>query len=248
LLIQTELKAGRSLHDAYPDLAEMRNRCTKLELTAKESRRSPEARFYRQAIEKIDCATKLLDDTAAKEASRSCCLNAIPVLKLSDGPDTVSQPTKVISYLATDEFKIEGERDTYLVHPLDDAGSERLELKVGATHYALPVPDDGWPSSSSKRGQGFVLVRAQDTQEGPGIRWTGREWLTGRFERDGTTGEIHFIEVPKPHIIGGKAIEEEKQITEKRVIPEEYDGCVIGLLKPRGSTELPFDFWSLAAR
>jgi hypothetical protein len=244
LLIQIKLKAERFLPSVYDELAEMRRHCTRLESTAKESRQSREARFYRQAIETIDYATGLLADAAAKEASQSCCLNAIPVLKLSDGPDTVSQPARVISYLATDEFKIEGEGHTYYVYPLDDAGSEKLELEIGATHYALPVPEDGWPSSSSKQGQGFVLVRAQDTQEGPGIRWTGQEWLTGQFERDDTTGEIYFVEMPKAHVIGGTAIEEEKEVIEKRVIPEKYDGCVIGLLKPKGS-ELPSDFWSV---
>jgi hypothetical protein len=133
---------------------------------------------------------------------------------------------------------------TYVLFPLNVAGKNtlklerrKLELKVGAVHFALPVPEDGWPSRISKK-EDLALVQAQITQEGPGVLWTGQRWEVGRFERDETTRSTRFVASKlQPHIIGGEAIEEEQVIEiQEEVTGKEY-GSVIGLLKPRERAE-----------
>jgi hypothetical protein len=241
LLILLNLKVEQDVPAAYENLKDARK---KLESKAQESMWSPEVQFYRQTIKIINCLMKSIDDTVEKETLQSCCLNAIPILKLSDGPNVVLQPTRVMNHLTTEEFRIGEEGHTYLVYPPDEAGSEELRLKAGTTHFVLPVPADGWPSSSSRRGRDYVLVRARERQEGPGVQWTSQQWLIGRFVRDATTKEIHFVRAPKPYVLGGEVTREEDNQIEKGVTGEEH-GYVIGLLRPKGSVEVPF--WLLVA-
>jgi hypothetical protein len=236
VLTQLRQKTRRDVHDAYDSYGATRTLCKQLESKARESRLISEAEFYSQIVSKIDQAMENIEEAVAKEALQSCCLKAIPVLQLSDALAMVSQPAKVIKYLTADKFKIGGQ--VYLLHPLDKAERGTLELQAGATHFALPVPEDGWPSPKGKKEQDFALVRAQVTpanREGPGVRWTGQEWTVGRFERK-ETGKIIFAP-PKRHTIGGEiTIENRVAEIEEAVTLKDY-GYVIGLLKPEGSIE-----------
>jgi hypothetical protein len=235
LLALLKLKTGQESDGVRLDYIAICDRCRELESRAKESSQSREEQFYKKTIEGIQWALEHIDQSLAKEIAQSCCLNAIPILQLLDGPDMVFQPAKVISYFATDEFKIEGHM--YLLHPLDEAGDSALELKAGVTHFALPVPEDGWPTSTSKKERDFALVRAEVTQEGPGVRWTDQGWVAGRFARNAATGKISFMR-PKPHVIGRKVIAEEVIEIEMELALKKY-GYVIGLLQPAGSIESP---------
>jgi len=240
MLTFLKLKAREDLRYVRLDYVAIRDHCRELESKAKENPQSckAERQFYGQIIEGIQQALEHIDQSLANEVAQSCCLNAIPILQLFDGPDRISQPADAINYFATDAFKFEGR--VFLLHPLDTAHTYTPELKEGATHFALPVPEDDWPIPTSKRERDFALVRAHYTQEGPGVRWTGQEWVTGQFKRDAETGQFYFVEIPKRHIIGGEVIQKKVAETEREVTSEEY-GYVIGLLKPEGSVDMSLD-------
>jgi tetratricopeptide (TPR) repeat protein len=237
LLAQIRLKTRQDPQDAYLIYRATRDLCQELESRARENMQSHEAQFYRQAIEGIQQALQALEDIDRVIAEKSCQSrfpDAIPVLQLSDGPDVVLQPARVINHLAVDKFTDGGH--IYFLHPLDDS-TDTLKFKAGATYFALPVPEDGWPSPISRKEQDFALVQAQASWKGPGVRWTGQEWVTGQFERDTTTGRIAFV-MPKLHVIGEEVTEEVVEIEE---VTLEY-GCAVGLLKLAGSAEFPLGF------
>jgi hypothetical protein len=253
-LLLARLKARQNLGDAQQEYEDTLKHCQDRESRVEEGVQSKEAWFYEQIIEQagvveiigqvenkeawfykqiteeIKRVKRDLSQVLVEEFKQSCRLNSIPILRLSDGPDMIFEPSGMIEYIATGEFEIKrhSEMCPYLLRSLDET-RKTLELKSGAVHFALPVPEDGWPTPTSKEEEDFLLVRqeAQITREGPGVLWTSEKWATGRFERD-DTGIIYFT-ASKPYIIGEETIEIEKEVTE-----EKAQGCVIGLLKPRG--------------
>jgi tetratricopeptide (TPR) repeat protein len=239
LRVRLRMEARQNLDDARQDYQAVQRRCEELKAKIERNLQQEKVQFFDKITRDIELTVSNMDQLLAMEQCQSCRLNAIPILQLAEGPDTVFEPAKVFSYLATEGFRIAGERRTYLVHRVDEAESKELELKAGSAHFALPVPENGWPSRDSRQGQDFVLVRARDTQEGPGVRWTGQEWSMGRFERDPkNTDKFRFV--PKRRIIGGEVTKKKVIEIERDVTLEEY-GYVIGLLKPEGSVEMPRD-------
>jgi hypothetical protein len=241
LLARLQLKFRQDLYDAHQGYRATRDLCQKLECRAKECMHGDDAQFYGLTIEAIQQVLDHIEQALAEAVSQSCCLNTIPILQFSDGPDKVSDPPKTLNYMATGRFSLEGY--TYLLRPLNEAGRDILELSADATHFALPVVEDGWPCPVSKKDKDLALVWAQATQEGPGVWWTGQEWRPGRFERDTNTGTLSFA-WPKPRFVGEQVQEdEEKESFEiKREDPLDEYGCAIGVLKPEGSVESPLDF------
>jgi hypothetical protein len=135
--------------------------------------------------------------------TQRCSLNPmkpIPVLQPGDRPDMIRKSSSMIDFVATDAFKIKGSQ--YRLYSLYDAPGHTLELNAHALHFALPVPEGGYLGTTSRKGD-YALVQRETkiSQEGPGLSWTERNWVWGRFERDPTTGEIHF-EPPQPYVIG----------------------------------------------
>jgi len=170
---------------------------------ANEPAQSEEDVFNRQIRKEIQEGLRDVGKAAKDRLTRRCFLNPmkpIPVLQPGDRPDMIREPSRMIDCVATDVFKI-NERP-YLLYSLDDTGGRTLELNADALHFAYPVPEDGWLDTDSKRGDYALVQReTQISQEGPGLSWTERNWVWGRFERNPTTGEIHF-EPPQPYIIG----------------------------------------------
>lgn len=219
------------------------NVCEELESQAKEKGAIKNVRFYARIAEAIRCAQIAVDDAQLEEKCRSCLLNSIPILQLSEGPPMLSETAERIGYLAADEFEVEVDEEilAYVLYPLDAAVDNtleperrKLELKAGTVHFALPVPENGWPNSISKP-EDFALVQAQSTREGPGVRWTGQQWEIGQFERDERTGNIRFAPSKHlPYIMIGEITE---KTTETQHVSEIELGSVIGLLKPSGWAE-----------
>jgi len=175
--------------------------CQKLRSEEKRAARHEVALYEQFAVEIQNVMTGIAT-AIAKQFDQICrLLGSIPILRLSDAPSlAIFERSNVVGYVATGEFLVEGR--TYYLHPLGEAPGNRLELKAGAVHFALPVPEDGWLDPASKKGD-YTLVRreTQITQEGLGVLWTGKNWVGGRFERDVTTGDVHFVS-PRSHIIG----------------------------------------------
>jgi len=164
-----------------------------------------------------------VDYEVIQQLARTYRPSPIPILKVSDGPDVATgQGSDVAGYAtATGKFLIAGR--TYHLYPLDKATGGKVELKSGAVYFALVVPEDGWLDSASKKGD-YALVQWKPpvAQEGPGVLWTGAEWVGGRFERDVATRDIHFVP-SRPYIIGGEG---------KEKGGDEQQGYVVALLKP----------------
>jgi len=175
--------------------------CQKLQSEEKRAARRKVALYEQFGVE-IQNAMTGIATAIARQFDQICrLLDSIPILRLSDAPSlAVFGRLNVVGYVATGEFLVEGR--AYYLHPLGETPGNRLELEAGAVHFALPVPEDGWLDPASKKGD-YTLVRREIrvTQEGLGVLWTGKNWVGGRFERDVTTGDVHFVS-PRPHIIG----------------------------------------------
>ena len=235
-LLIARLQASRSSKNTRREYLEALALCRKLESEKKETAQSEEARLYEQIIEEIQQVLNDVSIVTKKPYAQRYPLNSILFLSLSDGPDAIVGRSRVIDYRATGEFRIEG--GTYFLYRLDGTEGHTSELQHSAVHFVLPVPEDGWPSPISKKEEDFALVRqeAQVTQEVPGVLWRNEQWVTGRFERDATTGSTHFVAL-KPLVIGREIIEVEQKAAGQ--------GCVIGLLKPSGKTPRHTELQSL---
>jgi hypothetical protein len=132
-------------------------------------------------------------------------LCSIPILQLSEGPDTITSvhPNRA-RYASTGEFVIA--EWTYHPHPF-------LALEARDVHFILAVPKGSWPDldlpmsedrqlNPDDRGEEYFLMRkeTQVMQEGPGALWTGENWASCRFERD-PAGRIWPVPQP-PKVIG----------------------------------------------
>lgn len=213
LLLARLERSLQRLDEAWLDYQQALDMCQKLQSEEKEAARRRATLYEQIAVEIQDAVTDITTAIADQCDQIHRLLASIPILRLSDGPGTtIFERSNVVDYIATSEFLIAGR--TYYLHPLDETLGNRLELKAGAVHFALPVPEDGWLDPVSKKGD-YVLVRQeiQSTQEGPGVLWTGENWVGGQFKRHVTTGGIRFV-APQPHIIG------------------KAQGYVIALLKP----------------
>lgn len=177
--------------------------CQKRTLAAKEHAQSEENAIIRQIRKEMQRGKQDLGKAEKDRLTQRCSLNPmkpIPVLQPGDRPDMIRKPSSMIDFVATDAFKIKGCQ--YLLYSLHDAAGHTLELNADALHFALPVPEGGCLGTTSRKGDYALVQReTQISQEGPGLSWTERNWVWGRFERDPTTGEIHF-EPPQPYIIG----------------------------------------------
>jgi hypothetical protein len=134
----------------------------------------------------------------------------------------IAVSSNMIYYAAISESLIAGH--TYYLCPLGEALKGEVAIKPGTVYFALAVPQDGWLDPDSKKGD-YVLVQWKPSvaQEGPGVLWTGEQWVGGQFVRDADTGNIRFVE-PRPRIIG-----------DTRIIGDigQERGYVVALLKPR---------------
>jgi len=209
-------QASQNFEDAKLEYQKALDLGQALQAEAKETALHKAVLFYERVIESI---RRDLEDVGTAIANQQDqmyrFLDTVPVLRLSDGPGaTVFERSNVIGYISTGEFIIEG--CPYYLYPLGEVTGNRLKLKAGTVHFALPVPEDGWLGPASRKGD-YALVRqeTQAAQEGPGVLWTGERWVGGRFERNLTTGDIYFM-APPPHVIG-----KEREL-----------GYVIALLKP----------------
>jgi hypothetical protein len=212
LLLASLEQSSRNLSGVKQEYQKALGLCQRLQ---SEITQSKEKLPYDQIYEEIRHAQGDVGKAIHDLLIRRCFLRPVPILRLSDGPDAILEHSKTIDYVEAGVFKI-GERRYYL-YPLDETRGRTLKLKVGAVHFALHVPKDGWPHPVSKKDD-YALMR-QETQinrEGPGASWTGEKWEVGHFKRDPTTGEIGF-EPPQPYIIGM--------------------GCAIALFKPKLSIE-----------
>ena len=231
------------LDEARLDYQQALDMCQKLQSEEKGAARRKAALYEQIAVEIQEAVMDIATAIAERFDQMCCLLDSIPILRLSDEPGmVVSKRSDMVSYVSTGEFLIAGR--TYYLHPLDEAPGNGPELRADAIHFALPVPEDGWPDPASKKGD-YVLVRreTQVTQEGPGVLWTGERWVAGRFERDVATGGIRFV-APQPYIIGREQdyvtplLERDVATGSIRfVAPQPYimgeeQGYVIALLKP----------------
>lgn len=141
------------------------------------------------------------------------CLEAIPILSLSEEIGASLEHSNVVSYVTAGSFLIEGNRYDPLSLRL---GEHMVELKTETEQFALPVPENGRVSYFSVKGD-YVLVcqekEKEGIREGPGVFWTGEEWIGGQFKYEGS--EVKF-ESSETYIIGNRE-----------------RGSVIALLKPR---------------
>jgi hypothetical protein len=181
---------------------------------------SEDAQIYKHVSTGIRLALEDVSSTIKEQYAIKCILNSIPILQLSDGPETISTPSGSIDFVAASAFMIKGR--TYFLYPINETKQYRLELKPGVVHFALPVRRDGWLVPTSNK-QDYAVVRHETkiAQEGPAVSWTEKGWLGGQFERDVTTGRIHFV-----------ALQDDIKIIGREECKE--PGCVIGLLKPTG--------------
>lgn len=221
-LLVAHLRAAQDQDDARPEYLEALSYCRRLESEKKQAAQKKEAQLYEQITKEIQLALEDVSKVVRAPYTSGYLLDSIPVLQLSDGPDVISRPATVMDYAITGEFKMEGR--TYLLYPINEMAEHKPEVQVGAVHFALLVPEEGWLGRTSKE-QDYVLARqeTQITQEGPGVSWEKQEqvWVGGRFECNATTGKIDFLST-KPRIIGDERTEEQA----------EGQGLVIGLLKP----------------
>jgi tetratricopeptide (TPR) repeat protein len=192
--------------------------CQKLEAENKETGRSKAAKLYEQILTEIQHALHDVSNVIKEQYTHKRVLNSIPILQLGNGPETAIGSPAAIVYVATGEFKIE-ER-TYFLDTVDETMQHTLDLQPGGVHFALRVPRDGWLVPTSKV-QDYALVRheKQITQGGPAVSLTKDELVSGRFDRDATTGRIRFVPSKDSVKIIGKN-------------PFVGQGSVIGLLKP----------------
>jgi tetratricopeptide (TPR) repeat protein len=202
-----------SLEAAQMDYQKALSICRKLQSEEKASARRGAA-LYEQIIEEIQSALAEVSTTVIEGLNPTSNLNSIPILQPSDGPDMATlEGSDTFGYATTTgEVLISGRM--YRLYPLSKASESNLEFKASADCFALFIPEDGWLGSDGKAGD-YALVRRESEvdREGPGVLWTEDHWIEGRFERDTTTGDVHFVS-PQPYVIGKE------------------QGHVIALLKP----------------
>ena len=216
-LLLARLQAAKDISTARLEYREALDCCQKLESETKQSVPSEEAQLYEQIIYEIQLI--LTDDRKVlrEQYVQRYLLKPISVLELSDGPDVIIRPARLAEFIITGDFRIEGQ--TYFLCLQSEAVGPP-ELQAGATHFALPVPEDGWLGPISKK-QDYALVRqeAQYTREGPAVSWMEEEWIEGHFTRDKTTGRIFFSAPARDvRIIGQESSDQQ--------------GRIVGLFKP----------------
>jgi len=215
LLLARLERSLRNLDEAQMNYQRALDLCRKLQAEEKRTARREAAAWYEGIAEEIQGTIADISTTVTGQFDQTYRLDFIPILYISDGPDRATvERSDVVGHLkTTGEFLIAGR--TYHLYPLGEVLGSKVELKPDAPYFALAIPEDGWLDPVSKKGD-YVLVQKQlqATQEGPGVVWTGENWMGGQFERDATTGEVRFVS-PRPHIIGAER------------------GYVVGLLKPR---------------
>jgi len=217
-LLLARLRAVQDADAAKLDYQEAMAYCQRIESDKKASAQLVESRLYEHIREEIQ---QVLDDASKlirEQYVQKYLSGSIPVLRLSDGPERISQPSTQTRFLVTGEFRIE--EDTYFLSLIGEASKETLELQLSATHFALPVREDNWPNLISEE-QDYALVQweAQSNREGPAVSWTDedREWVTGWFKRDTATGTIHVEPMTRKVRIIGQS---------------DKHGHVVGLFKP----------------
>ena len=202
-----------NLDEAQTTYQQALDMCQKLLFEEKAAARG-RADLYQQVDTEIQDAISEISTTMQERSDQTYHLESIPILSLSDGPDaaTVGRSDMVGYAATTGEFLIAGR--TYQRHPLTEASGNAGRFGTRSADFALAIPEDGWIDPHSQVGD-YALVRrgTHITQEGPGVVWTGDNWVGGRFERDVNTGHIQFV-APRPYIIG------------------EERGYVVALLKP----------------
>ena len=212
------LQAAKDLESARLCYLEAESMCQRLEAEKKETARSKDAQLYEQILTEIQLAQQDVSGVIKEECTQKCLLNWIPILQSPNVPEVVIGASRVIDYVTTGEFKIEGH--SYFLYPVDEAIQHSVKLLPGGVHFAVPVPRDGWLVQTSK-ARDYALIRQEThiTQEGPAVLWTKDEWIGGRFDRDVTTGRIRFV----------PSTDSVKIIGKKRFLGQGY---VVGLLKP----------------
>jgi len=210
--LESSLQRLDHARQSYQDALDL---CERLQDRERIDARS-KAVFYGQIASEIRSAMTDVATMIAKQYDQMCrLLDSIPILRLSEAPGrSVFERSNVVGYVATGEFLVDGR--AYYLYPLRVASKSSLELKAGAVHFALPVPENGWLDDASEKGDYALVQReTQVTREGPGVLWTGEDWVGGRFERDADTGDIRFVS------------------SRSRIIGQEK-GYAIALLKPVG--------------
>ncbi len=196
--LESSLQRLDDARQSYQDALEL---CKRLQDRERTNTRHGAA-FYGQIASEIQDTMTDVAKTMAKQFDRmGRLLDSIPILRLSEAPSkSVFERSNIVGYVATGEFLVDGR--AYYLYPLRLISKSHLELQAGAVHFALPVPENGWLDAASEKGDYALVQReTQVTKEGPGVLWTGEDWVGGRFERDAPTGEIHFVS-PMSHIIG----------------------------------------------
>jgi hypothetical protein len=192
--------------------------CQKLEAENKETGRIKAAQLYEQILTEIQLVLQGVSSVTKGQYAQKCLLNWIPIVQSPNVPEIVIGASRVIDYVSTGEFKIEGR--SYRLCPVDETRQRSLELEPGIVHFALPVPRDGWlVQTCSAQDYALVQCEKQITHEGTAVSWTKDEWIGGRFDRDATTGRVRFVPSKDSVKIIGKK-------------PFVGRGYVIGLLKP----------------
>jgi hypothetical protein len=200
-ILLARFKAEQSLDDAKLEYSEALGFSRKLEAEAHAIKWDNETRSYQQISEEIRLALEYIETVITEQFTRKALLHPASRPKPRDGPDTA--PFKylnstTVDYVTIGELMIRGRK--YHLYPLDTTPGNGAEINTSAFHFALPVPEEGWPDLAGQKGDYLLVRQEQVIQEGPGVLWTGEKWMVGRFERDATSGEIHFAQ--KPHIIG----------------------------------------------
>lgn len=200
LLLAHLERSLQELDQARLDYQQALDICQTLQLEGKAVARQKAELYGQIAVEIQNVITGIAADIADHFDQTCRFLDSIPILRLSDGPDSaIFERANVVGYISMGQFLIAGR--IYYLCPLDDTRGNRIELKAGAAHFALSVLEDGWLDPISEK-EDYVLVRQETriTQEGPWVLWTGKEWVACRFERD-PAGRIRLVS-PPPTVIG----------------------------------------------